>query len=104
MTTDTNTNGVACGLGIQCPGDRSNCLGNSTNLVFVVMAGPAGEVAARIAVFRPSVVISVGSLLRALGRMVKWLPSTVPLFPPPVGGCLPLPKQSLVHPQELNGP
>ena len=91
-------------MGIQSPGDRSNCLGNSTNLVFVVMAGPAGEVAARIAVFRPSVVISVGSLLRALGRMVEWLPSTVPLFPPPVGGCLPLPKQSLVHPQELNSP
>ena len=72
--------------------------------MFVVTAGPAGEVAAWIAVFHLSVVISVGSLLRALGRMVEWLPSTVPLFPPPVGGCLPLPKQLLVRPQELNGP
>ena len=69
----------------------------------MIMADLAGEVAARIAVFHPSVVISVG-LLRVLEWMVGWLPSIVPLFLPPVVGCLPPPKQLLVHPQELNDP
>ena len=49
--------------------------------MFVVMAGPAGEVAARIAVFHLSVVISVGSLLRALGRMVDAYRITQPNEP-----------------------